>query len=227
MNMPARALAAAVFALLPMTATTTHAAPALPQPRPLSLADAIGRLPVAAESREGYVRGAFKGWVDDDHDHCSTRAEVLIAESRTRAVIEGDCRVTAGTWYSYYDGKTVTEPRALDIDHTVPVAEAWDSGASQWSAERREDYANDLDSERSLVAVTAKSHRAKADGDPAEWLPPLADAYCTYAADWTATKLRWSLSVDRAEAAALRELAEGCGRQQVEYTAAPRDAAAV
>lgn len=225
MNMPARALSAAAFALLPLTATTVRAAPAVPQPRPLSLADAVGRLPVAAEDRGGYVRSAFKYWVDDDHDDCATRAEVLIAESRTRAVLEGDCRITAGSWYSYFDGKTVTEPRALDIDHMVPLAEAWDSGASQWSPERREDYANDLDAEQSLVAVTTESHRAKADQDPAEWLPQLADAYCTYAADWTATKLRWSLTVDRAEAAALRDLAKGCGRQQVEYTSPP-DAAA-
>ncbi|WP_327350312.1 hypothetical protein [Streptomyces sp. NBC_01304] len=57
---------------------------------------------------------------------------------------------------------------------------------------------------------------------PAEWLPPLADAYCTYATDWTATELRWRLTADKAETAALRELAEGCGHQQVTFTPAPR-----
>ncbi len=82
---------------------------------------------------------------------------------------------------------------------------------------RREAYANDLKAERSLVAVTAKTNRPKADQDPSSWLPPLADARCTYAADWVSTKLRWSLTVDRAERDALRRLASGCGRTHVEY----------
>lgn len=215
-TMPARALVAAAFALLPQATPAAHAAPAVPQPQQVSLTAAIGRLPVAEESRDGYVRSAFRYWVDDDHDGCSTRAEVLISEARTDPVVKGNCQVTGGSWFSYYDGKTVTEPHSLDIDHMVPPAEAWDSGASAWSGERREDFANDLDAERSLVAVTAKAKRSKADQDPAEWLPPLADAHCTYAADWISTKLRWKLSADRAEIAALRELAERCGHQQVE-----------
>ncbi|KOT52325.1 hypothetical protein ADK43_30350 [Streptomyces rimosus subsp. rimosus] len=99
----------------------------------------------------------------------------------------------------------------------VPLAEAWDSGASQWTAARREAYANDLDAERSLVAVTAKTNRSKADQDPATWLPPLADARCTYAADWVSTKLRWALTVDRTERDALRRLVAGCGRTSVEF----------
>lgn len=28
--------------------------------------------------------------------------------------------------YSYYDGLTLTAPGGLDIDHMVPLAEAWD-----------------------------------------------------------------------------------------------------
>ncbi|MFJ8896935.1 HNH endonuclease family protein [Leifsonia sp. NPDC102414] len=109
------------------------------------------------------------------------------------------CKVTAGQWYSFYDGVTVTAPGGLDIDHMVPLAEAWDSGASAWTPERREAYANDLDAESSLVAVTARTNRSKADQDPADWLTPLLDARCTYAADWVATKLRWKLAVDDRE----------------------------
>jgi hypothetical protein len=76
-----------------------------------------------------------------------------------------DCALTGGEWLSYYDGKTVTDPSRLDIDHMVPLAEAWDSGAAEWTAERREAYANDLGAEHSLVAVTAKSNRSKGDKD--------------------------------------------------------------
>ncbi|WP_346265803.1 HNH endonuclease family protein [Streptomyces chryseus] len=129
--------------------------------------------------------------------------------------------MTAGLWHSYYDDAQITDPLGLDVDHMVPLAEAGDSGASQWTADRREAYANDLGAERCLVAVTAKTNRSKADQDSAEWLPPLADARCTYAADWVATKLRWQLSADQTEQAALRELAEGCGNTTVEYEAVP------
>ncbi len=54
---------------------------------------------------------------------------------------------------------------------TLPSA-----GAPGWTAARREAYANDLGQASSLVAVTARSKRTKADQDPAEWLPPSADA---------------------------------------------------
>lgn len=57
----------------------------------------------------------------------STRSEVLIAESRIQPTLEGTCKVTAGEWFSYYDGQTLTDPKTLDIDHMVPLAEAWDS----------------------------------------------------------------------------------------------------
>ncbi|CAM5380520.1 HNH endonuclease [Streptomyces californicus] len=207
-----RGLAAATLAILPLlSATPAQAVQALP------LADAIQELPLAVESREGYQRTSFKHWVDEDRDGCSTRAEVLIAESRVPATVEPRCKVLAGQWYSYYDGVTLEAPGGLDIDHVVPLAEAWDSGASGWTAARREAYANDLGSERSLVAVTAKTNRSKADQDPAQWLPPLADARCTYATDWVSTKLRWGLAVDQAEAEALIELAEGCGQETVQY----------
>ncbi|MEU1129614.1 HNH endonuclease family protein [Streptomyces sp. NPDC005900] len=218
-----RHLAALTLAALPILGSTPAHSAQPTEPHRMTLAKAIDALPLAAEARDGYVRTAFKHWVDADHDRCTTRAEVLISESRTEPMVEGTCKVTSGTWFSYYDGQTLTNPKGLDIDHMVPLAEAWDSGASQWTPKHREAYANDLDAEQSLVAVTAKSNRSKSDQDPAQWLPPLADARCTYAADWTATKLRWGLAADRTEVAALEKVAGGCGRQEVEYVLAPED----
>ncbi|MEV7488862.1 MULTISPECIES: HNH endonuclease family protein [Streptomyces] len=211
-NNVARSLAAAVLTLVPLLAAAPVQAAEV-----TTLADGVHALPLAAESRTGYERSSFKHWVDADKDSCNTRMEVLIAESRIAPTIEAGCKVTAGSWYSYYDGLTLTAPGGLDIDHMVPLAEAWDSGASQWTPARREAYANDLGSDRSLVAVTAKTNRSKADQDPSTWLPPLADARCTYAADWVATKLRWGLTVDQPEADALTTLAESCGQQPLDF----------
>ncbi|MGA5208079.1 HNH endonuclease, partial [Streptomyces variegatus] len=84
-----------------------------------------------------------------------------------------------------------------------------------------ESYANDQGQEASLVAVTARSNRSKSDQDPAEWLPPAADAHCRYAAEWVGTKLRWDLTTDEAEIATLGELADACPGQTVQYELAP------
>ncbi|GAA2733817.1 HNH endonuclease family protein [Actinocorallia aurantiaca] len=184
------------------------AAPAHAEELPLRAA--LAELPVAAESREGYVRTAFKHWIDADKDGCSTRAEVLLAEA-VDAPAQGErCVLTGGRWYSYYDDVYVDGASGLDADHVVPLAEAWDSGASAWTAQRRQDYANDLTDPRVLVAVTAKANRSKVDRDPAEWLPPRIDVRCRYASEWIAIKLRWGLSIDTTEQAALTTLTDSC-----------------
>ncbi|MFJ2854278.1 HNH endonuclease family protein [Streptomyces rubiginosohelvolus] len=202
------------------SATGTSAPSGAPGGAPeggLALADAIRKIPVAEEKRTGYERDSFKHWVDEDDDGCPTRQEVLLAEAVT-APKQGDrCTLSGGNWTSYYDEAEVTDAKKLDIDHMVPLAEAWDSGAHNWTPERREAYANDLDAERSLVAVTAKTNRSKADKDPTQWMPPAQSATCTYLVDWTATKLRWNLSADENEQAALLELAEPCADSTVEY----------
>ncbi|MFE9381241.1 HNH endonuclease family protein [Streptomyces sp. NPDC006855] len=188
-----------------------------PEEGGLTLADAIKKIPVAEEKRVGYERDSFKHWVDEDSDGCPTRQEVLIAEAVTTPEQGARCTLSGGSWLSYYDEAEVTDAKRLDIDHMVPLAEAWDSGAYDWTPERREAYANDLSAARSLVAVTAKTNRSKADRDPAAWMPPAASATCTYLVDWTATKLRWNLSADQAEQTALLELAEPCADSTVEY----------
>lgn len=183
---------------------------------PLPLVAAVAALPVADEAREGYDRSLFPHWVDADRDRCNTRSEVLLEEAVVAPEIGERCRISGGEWFSYYDGETVTEARALDIDHMVPLAEAWDSGASQWTTARRRDYANDLGEPVALVAVTARQNRSKADQDPAEWMPASAEAHCRYVAEWTTVKTRWGLSVDTAEREALLGFAQACPGAVVE-----------
>ncbi|MEE1931211.1 HNH endonuclease family protein [Streptomyces sp. TRM 70351] len=212
-----RGLAAASLTVLPLTVPApAHAAEAA---RTLPLAEAVTSLPVGPESRDGYDRSAFRHWNTgaDPADGCNTRAEVLLAEAVEPPAVGARCRLTGGTWWSYYDQVRVDSASGLDIDHMVPLAESWDSGASAWTAQRREAYANDQQAAASLVAVTARSNRSKADQDPAGWLPPAAAVHCRYAAEWTATKLRWNLAADAGEVAALRDLAAGCPEQTVTY----------
>jgi hypothetical protein len=208
------ALRRLIVAVLALGLTVALAAPASAHTarEQVPLHEAIDRLAVADERRDGYDRDKFNHWVDADRDGCNTRQEVLLAEAVEHPQVQGRCRIVDGTgaWASYYDDVTVTGARGLDIDHMVPLAEAWDSGAHGWDAQRRERYANDLGDERALVAVTARSNRQKADQDPAQWLPPHVPARCRYLREWTTIKLRWSLTVDTREKNQLVRLGAAC-----------------
>ena len=170
--------------------------------------EVLAELRVAPEQRSGYDRDLFAHWSDLDGDGCDTRREVLIRDSRVQSTLDPNriCWVVSGLWYSHYDGEWVDGPSSLDIDHLVPLAEAWDSGANSWDPGRREEFAND---EGALLAVTARSNRAKGASDPAGWMPSNRDFTCPYAAAWIAVKARWSLAMDQQESDFLRGLLAG------------------
>jgi len=171
----------------------------------MRLRRAVTRLPVATETRRGYDRDKFQHWIDADDDCQDTRDEVLDAESLSDV---SGCDITTGKWRSYYDGVVWTDAADVDIDHLVPLAEAWDSGARGWTAGTRTRYANDLRDPRPLVAVTDNVNQSKSDQDPAEWMPELGK--CRYVREWVAVKIRWQLTVNRPEKQALRSWAENC-----------------
>lgn len=170
------------------------------------LVAAIKALPRKPETPRGYARTKFKHWTDANHDCQSTRTEVLAQESRSR--VTGHCTITRGSWRSYYDNKTVKVASNLDVDHMVPLKEAWDSGAKGWSANRRTAYANDLADKRTLVAVTASTNRSKGERDPGQWLPHYGR--CRYVTEWTAVKIRWGLKLEWRERRALLKQASKC-----------------
>ncbi|MFD9463124.1 HNH endonuclease family protein [Streptomyces sp. NPDC060027] len=223
-----RGFGALTLAVVPLIASSPVQAAQAPgrarAAQVMTLPDAIGRVRLADEDRSGYTRSSFRHWNAGDiaTDGCNTRNEVLVAEAVRAPAVGPGCRLTGGAWFSYYDGKEVTDPGALDIDHMVPLAEAWDSGASAWTAARREAYANDQGAAASLVAVTARTNRQKSDQDPADWMPPAPDAQCRYVREWVATKLRWQLTAEAAELEALKVFADGpCQDSVVSYTPAP------
>lgn len=175
--------------------------------------DLLAELEVELEGpRTGYKRSSFRHWVDEDADGCDARQEVLIAESLVPVELQdGDCPVQSGRWFSEFDGVEETVPRRLDVDHLVPLAEAWDSGAADWDPQQRREFANNLEQTEALIAVSASSNRSKGDKDPAEWLPPREEYRCTYVRDWITVKVSWELSADPNEVEALRLVLEGCG----------------
>jgi len=206
---------AAVLALL-----ATVPAPARAATFSGSLAQAVAAVPTAAEHNSGYDRALFPHWVDADGDCQDTRAEVLVAEADAAVTYTSSsrCTVATGRWFSYYDRVTWTNASDVDIDHMVPLAEAWGSGARGWTTARRQAYANDLGDRRTLVGVTDNVNQAKSDQDPATWLPTYDK--CRYVAEWVAVKIRWGLSADAAEKQVLNQYAGSCSTTTVTVTTA-------
>ncbi len=182
------------------------------------LTTAISDLPTATESRTGYSRSLFPHWIDADGDGCSTRNEVLIAEADDPVTVGSGCSLSGGRWFSYYDNVSWTDPSDIDIDHMVPLAEAWDSGAGTWTTSVRQAYANDLGDYRTLVGVTDSVNQSKSDQDPTTWLPQYQQ--CRYIKEWVAVKHRWRLSVDSAEKSKLSSVAAGCTNTTITVTLA-------
>ena len=102
-------------------------------------------------------------------------------------------------WICMYTGDTVYNSKFLDIDHVIPLKEAYLSGAESWSKTKKELYANYLRNPNHLVAVTASSNRSKGSKDPSKWMPKInKDAYIK---TWIEIKKEWNLSFDEVEEA--------------------------
>jgi len=188
-------------------ALAAPAAPAFAADRQSALR-LLNSLPVSGEHPQGYARDLFADWLARTGDGCDTRQEVLIVERVSGRV--ADCTVTAGTWLSSYDGAVVHSPTALQIDHRVPLEEAWASGAWRWTQATRDRYSNDLGYSASLLAVTVHENESKGAQEPSEWMPALSSQRCSYIRSWIGVKYRWRLSVDAAEKSYLARQLRGC-----------------
>ena len=203
----------------PLSATTTTGLPttttATPQePTATATTTTVLRVTVSAvpATLPDYDRQHWKHWTDADRDCQDARNEVLIAESRTAVAYRTDrkCRVAAGEWLAPYTNTIVTDPGRLDVDHMVPLGNAHDSGAWQWSANQRERYANYLEDPQHLIAVTAGANRSKGARGPDQWKPEDRTYWCRYATDWITIKDTWDLTVTGREHDSLVQMLNTC-----------------
>lgn len=194
------------------TAWTLSAGPALAYPpTPPSASTAatqLASLTVKTEgSSDGYSRDKFPHWINQSGT-CDTREEVLKRDG-SGVTVDSSCQPTAGRWYSVYDSTWVEDSSGVDIDHIVPLSEAWKSGASAWTTAKRQEFANNLTISQ-LIAVTASSNRSKGDKDPSEWKPPNTSVHCIYAREWIWVKYTYKLSLQSAEKTALTQMLGTC-----------------
>lgn len=189
---------------------------------PAAAVKALAELHEVPRHPEGpaYRREAFgPSWSDVDGNGCNQRDDVLLRDAvpgTARTARQGRCDhdVLAGEWHDPYTGvvmvlddlKDPRQAQAVQIDHVVPLAEAWISGAAGWSDRRRLRFANDLSG---LVASDGPTNAGKGADDPAAWRPKRA-YQCDYARRWIAVKRAWRLGVDASERRALTEMLALC-----------------
>ncbi|SDP30020.1 Protein of unknown function [Nakamurella panacisegetis] len=180
-----------------------------------------GRAPMT-----GYSRTQFgAAWTDanDDllgHNGCDTRNDIL-GRDLTGVVYKAgtrNCTVLTGTLTDPYTSRMIPFIRgagtstAIQIDHVVPLGDAWQTGAQSLTVRVRTDLANDP---LELLAVDGPTNEAKGDGDAATWLPPNKAYRCAYVARQVAVKARYGLWVTSAEHDAIAGVLSSCPAQTV------------
>ena len=150
----------------------------------LSKADAqgaLGGVKIADSGKVSYKRSEWKHWIDIN-GACNTRETVLIKQGKDVKTDPKTCRVISGTWTDPYSGQTITDPKKIDIDHVAPLGYVARNGGQNWSAEKKQQYANDVDTV--LLAVSASENRSKSDKGPSEYMPPNKAYTCDYSKKW-------------------------------------------
>lgn len=184
---------------------------------PANAGRALGKLEVSPPgSMAGYDREDFPHWSDAQEfgwnvsdSACDVREAALIRDGEDVVVGEG-CDVGSGRWLDPYTTRTYTDPLDIDIDHLVPLANAYRSGASEWDEAERERYANDPDN---LLSVEDNANQEKGDKGPEAWKPPNRAIWCQYARRWIGVKSTYDLAINQRERAALRQMLSTCEKR--------------
>ena len=167
-----------------------------------------------------YDRAAFgQRWADIDHNGCDTRNDILARDLARPTFKPGthDCVVLSGTLAEPYTGATIQFQRGnktsslVQIDHVVALADAWRSGAWQWDAQRRQEFANDP---QNLLSVDGAANEDKSASSADQWLPPNVNFRCDYVKRQIAVKNAYGLSVTQAEQDAMATQLATCPGDQ-------------
>jgi hypothetical protein len=178
-------------------------------------------VPIRIRSHD-YRRDAFgDSWTDDNsapggHNGCDTRNDILdrdLTDKTYVSIKRCPTAVATGTLHDPYTNDTIAFTRgaqvgaAVQIDHIVPLAFAWDLGARAWTPDVRLRFANDP---ANLLAVEGPANQDKGDKEPAVWMPPNVAFRCQYAMQFIAVLRGYALPIDAPSAQALRQAADTC-----------------
>jgi hypothetical protein len=163
--------------------------------------------------KTGYDRSLFSdGW--GNIGSCDLRNFVLARDLKSVTWRAGEsCMVETGVLKDPYTGKTINFKRGVStslkvqIDHVVPVSDAWQKGAQKLTSQLRYNFYNDP---LNLLAVDGPTNSSKSDSDAASWLPPNKSYRCAYVSRQIAVKLKYKLWVTSAEKDAMARVLTTC-----------------
>ncbi len=167
-------------------------------------------------AKTGYTRAQFgQTWADVDRNGCDTRNDILKRDLTAEVFKEKtrECVVLSGTLIDPFSGETInfvrgnTSSMEVQIDHVVPLSNAWQTGAFKLSIKERTAFANDP---MNLLAVKGRLNSQKGDGDAATWLPPLKSYRCDYVARQIAVKIKYKLWFTAPEKEAMVRILKSC-----------------
>jgi hypothetical protein len=155
----------------------------------------------------------FGDWIvmpKDPHDCIDTRNKVLIRDSDKPVEMRSQnrCKVETGDWLDPYTTKNFTNSLDIQIDHVVPLKNAYNNGAWRWTYQARCLYANFLAYHDHLLPVSGVENMTKGAGSPADYMPPNPDYHCAYVKNWLTIKLIWRLGMQRSEAQAIKDIVD-------------------
>ncbi len=163
---------------------------------------------------QAYDRHEWRHWLDVPDRPCRSVRQAVLARDAQPGTVEWSpegCFVLKGEWREPYDARgLVHDPKALDVDHLIPLGWAATHGGQAWSRERKAAYANFLGYRWHLLAVNLSANRQKGDKGPEAWVPENVAFYCRYGESWATVLVLWKLDVPEATRAAIAKLVETC-----------------
>ncbi|MGZ3768889.1 MAG: HNH endonuclease family protein [Bdellovibrio sp.] len=160
---------------------------------------------------EAYIRKIHFGrWINDPTDDTcmNTRAKVLVRDSESDVTYRSDrqCVVNTGRWLDPYSNSEHEDSREIQIDHMVPLKNAYMAGAWKWDFKTRCLYANYMGYHNHLIPSSVRENTSKGDRSPDQYLPPENSYRCQYVKDWLSIKLIWNLNMTENEAQAIYDV---------------------
>jgi hypothetical protein len=159
-------------------------------------------------AEEKYSRKLYKHWSDKNKDCLDTRAEIL----RKRSLIpvatkKKGCKIVSGAWDDYYFNEKLYTAKQVDIDHLIPLKNAHLNGASEWTSQEKEIFANDPEN---LVITNKRYNRSKGAKGIDKWLPIEKPYACKYVRDWVKIKKKYGLNLSEPEVYSINAIKPTC-----------------